>query len=870
MLKKIVHISFYLFIAGIITFSVAILYFTKQLPNHKNLKQYEPDLSTRLYSNDGKFLKEYSKEKRIFMPIEQIPPLIKNAFISAEDASFYENSGISLKSIANAAFQSAMAIFRNEGRVRGASTITQQVAKNFLLSSERTITRKIKEILIAIRLTQEFEKDKILELYLNQIFFGNHSYGIATAALNYFNKSLDEISISEAALLASLPKAPSQLDPTKGTDGVVERRNWVIERLFENHYITETEMEKAKVDPIILKKKDIKYVANGEFFSEETRKQLAKLYGENGVERDGNIVETTINPELQALADKYLKQGIEEYDLRHGFRGAISNLSGEIDFDNRWGDLINDFKIEQKFKNEWQKAIVLNIDDEQGSILIGLKKVDNVEGQNLENDVFVKLSKDDKLLIMGYIPLENTLWAKKYIDVNKIGPDIKQITDLGLKRGDVIVVEKVALANEYALRQIPNINGGLLAMNPYNGNVVAMMGGYIDSNMDFNRTTQAERQPGSTMKPFTYLAALENGFTPASIIIDEEIELSQGDDKPAYKPKNNEGEGMYYGPTTLRVGLEKSRNVTTVRLASEVGLGKIVSIIKKFGISDKPRFDFSLVLGSTESTLLKMVKAYGMIANGGKRITQNFIEKIQDRNGKIIYKADTRECKNCLVDVKLPFNEIIVPELDDDKEEITDDASAYQLTNMLVGVVRRGTAWRAKAISNAPIAAKTGTTNDGKDAWFVGYSPDLVVGVYLGFDKPEALGANEFGSNVAGPIFTNFMKDALQYYHSNIFKVPETIKLLQIDATTGYYPTPQSKDTDIVTEAFKLNDNPKKLEEDSTDKMLDELEEMNMENEMMKTPEIIINDGAKKSRISDDEVLEIDNDEDFDIIFGEE
>ncbi|MDR2526342.1 MAG: PBP1A family penicillin-binding protein [Rickettsiales bacterium] len=836
------------------------------MPNHKNLKQYEPSLMTRLYSSDGKFLKGYAKEKRLFVSVQQVPDIVKYAFISAEDDTFYTNSGISIKHTIYSAFQSFFSMLTGGDKLRGGSTITQQVAKNFLLSSEKTLIRKFREILISIRLANDFSKDEILELYLNQIYFGNHSYGVVSAALNYFNKSLDELNIQEVAMLAALPKAPSQMDPTRRTDNeyLLNRRNWIIDRMKSFDYISEEEAEKATNSPIVLRKREFQYVANGEFFSEDVRKKMDSLYGNKSVMHDGYIVMTTIDPDLQKIADEYLKQGIEEYDVRHGFRGAIDNIAGEIDFQNRWGDLINKYVVKQNYRENWKKAVVLGFDKEYNNILIGIGRV-SYSPEYVVDDMFVQRSGDDELLVMGYIPLENFKWARKYIDVDTIGREIRNIDDVGLTIGDIIVVEKMSNEYEYYLRQIPNINGGLVAINPHNGDILAMMGGYIDSQIDFNRVTQSQRQPGSAVKPFVYLTALENGYMPTSIIIDEEIVLAQGDKKLPYRPRNNEGDGIYFGPTTLRVGLEKSRNVTTVRLASEVGLKKVIDNIKKFDINQSPNVDYSTVLGSTETNLMKIVRAYSIIMNGGNNINTNTIDYIQDRYGKVIFRNDDRECQKCVVDdKKIPINDIIVPELKDNREKIVDPATAYQLTNMLVGVVQRGTGWRAKSL-NKIIGGKTGTTNDSKDAWFIGFTPDLMVGVYVGFDSPDTLGRNEYGGNVAGIIFTNFMKEALKNKHSKPFSVPKDIKLIRIDSRTGYYPNPDTEDKDVVIEAFKVDEEPINFFDDM-EKMMDEID-MNME-DYEEQPEIIINENSKKIKI--DNSAEILEDDEYDVIFKNE
>ena len=863
--KALFYSGLTIFIIGLVSLLVIIIYYSKDLPNFDKLENYKPPVMTRLYTNDGKLLNEYAKERRLFVPIEQIPDVVKNAFISAEDAAFYKHVGVNPKAILSALIDNIKSKYEGSNKVRGGSTITQQVAKNFLLTNEKTLDRKIKEAILSIRMDQNFTKDEILELYLNQIYLGNRSYGVASASLNYFNKSLDEITIEEAALLASLPKAPAKLDPTKNDQSdVLERRNWVLSRMHELGYITDSQFIESTEKPIILRERDIEQVSNGQAFSEEVRKEIVKNYGEEQLLEGGNVIITTLNPKLQALADKYFKMGIENYDRKHGFRGAIDNIYTDNTFKDNWGELINNYELKDKIRDEWQKAVVLNIDEKKERIIIGLKQIEQDEEitENVEDNEFIQVSNDDKLLITGYIPLKNLKWAKEYINVNELGPEIKSVSDVKLKIGDVIVVQQNNKnKNEYLLKQIPAVNGAMVAMNPHNGEILAMMGGYIDSQTDFNRATQAERQPGSIMKTFAYIAALENGYTPASIVIDEEIELNQGANRLPYKPKNNED--MFFGPTTLRVGLEKSRNVATVRLASDVGLSKVAEVIKRFGINKRPRRIYSIVLGSIESNLIKVVRAYSMIVNGGKEIQPTFIEKIQDREGKTIFATDKRECRNCIVDKNVDINELIIPTIVDNRKEIIDSATAYQITSMLEGVVQRGTAWRAKAIGK-PIGAKTGTTNDSNDAWFVGFTPDLVVGVYVGFDKPSTLGKNQTGSSVAAPIFVNFMKEALKDTPSTPFRVPSTVNLIRIDTKTGYYPTPYSNPNDIVLEGFKEGDKIVKFEEEITD---EDVESFMYEQEQLEGIDrpIIINNIQplvpikKDEEIEDEELSEYDN-----------
>jgi len=865
---------------------ISVLYvagrYSKTLPNHEQLEQYNPDITTRLYSVDGLLLKEYAKEKRLFVPIEQVPDLVKNAFIAAEDANFYTHPGVDFKALMSAVLFDIKAVFTGE-QLHGASTITQQVAKNFLLTKDKTFNRKIKEAILSFRITQAFSKDKVLELYLNQIYLGNRSFGIASASLNYFDKALDQLTIEESAMLAALPKAPGKIDPTRNYERAMERRNWVLKRMYEEDFIDKKEYNQAINTDIVVKERAKTEVVNADNFAEEVRKQLVAMYGEESLLTDGRVVTTTLSPRLQKIADKALKEGLETYDTRHGWRGALGNIKdGNKEFKNKWYLALDDFQIEKEFNPEWEKAVILKIDDEENRVLIGLPTIKVSEIKNLEelDQINAKIEKSNNFVFLkdeglvvrtGYIDLEELKWARTYIDVEDVGREILKPSYVKFRRGDVIVVKKLKTANVktddgkditeeyYALKQIPEVNGSVIIMDPHNGRVLAMMGGYLDSAITFNRSTQAERQPGSALKTFGYLAALENGFTPADIVMDEEIELDQGEGRPPYKPHNYSEK--FYGPTTLRVGLEKSRNVATVRMASEVGLGKVTEVIRRFGINSTPQRIYSIVLGSTETNLIKLTNAYAMIVNGGKRIKPALIERIQDKNGHTIYRRDSRPCTDCLIikDEKesrelgkniqevenFDINEMILPNIPDDREEITDSATAYQITSMLEGVVKRGTGWRAKWVGKT-LGGKTGTTNNIYDTWFIGFSPDLVVGVYVGFDEPQTLGKNETGSSVASPIFVDIMKEALKNTPSIPFRVPPTVKLVKIDRITGRYPTPMTDSKDMIFEAFKIDDKVNKADkatyDENNEEYNDYLEDINQEAEMSE---------FKKSRIEE-------------------
>ncbi len=764
--------AIFIFLLGLAGF----LFFKKNsenLPDYEQLKDYSPIITTRLYASDGSLITEYSKEKRIFVPFDLIPKHLINAFISAEDSNFYKNNGIDFVAIFRASVNNALALVKGEESLGGASTITQQVVKNFLLTREKTIERKVKEAVLAYRMTKTFSKDKILELYLNQIYLGSGAYGVAAAAQVYFDKSIDELTIEEDALLATLPKAPSKLDPRKNIEKAKWRRDWVIERMLVEGYINEEEAVKAKETPITLKIKNEEDGDNtrANFFADSVKKNLTQLYGSDNVFESGIVVRTTLDSNLQKIASKAFNDGIEEYDQKHGYRGSLK----KIDAAGVWQDDLKKFDPKKLYKETWERAVVLSLSANSATI-------------------------GTEFGAIGSIDLASVKWARKHIDTDHVGPAVKKIADV-FAIGDVILVEKGAKGDAYILRQIPEVNGAFLAMDPHTGRVLAMMGGYVDSPNQFNRATQAMRQPGSTMKTFGYVAALENGMTPATVIMDEPISLNQGFGLPPYNPTNYSGE--FYGPTTLRTGLETSRNVTTVRMADQVGLDKVVDVVKRLGVNDDPAKIYSLVLGSTETTMMRLVTAYSMMINGGKKIAPSMIEKIQDRDGVTIYRRDQRKCGECIVAEGSSGN--AMPLLDESKEQIIDPATAYQITSMMQGVVDRGTAGRARSIGKI-IGGKTGTTNNSYDSWFVGFSPDLIAGVYVGFDNPKTLGRDETGASIALPIFINFMKQALKDTPSTPFRIPNGVKFVKIDRTIGKFPTPATPKDHIFFEAFKPTD----------------------------------------------------------------
>ena len=805
----------FLFIFGLICFAIGTIavvgiftYYSFKVPKHTNLEDYQPSITSRLYSSDGILLKEYADEKRIFTSIENIPNIVKNAFISAEDKNFYKHKGIDPQAIISASIYNVFAYFNNK-QFRGGSTITQQVVKNLLLTNERTIERKIKEAILSYRITKDFSKDKVLELYLNYIYLGNNAYGVSSAALSYFNKSLNEITVEEAALLAAMPKAPGKLNPVNNYDAALSRRNWVLERMYKDGYISKNEYEKAVATPINLQKRDFNRDFNYGAYVEEVRKTLSSMYSEESLMRDGFVVSTTIEPKIQKALDEALKNGLESYDKRHGYRKALGNIAiDNPDFNNNWAEKLRDFEIKEYYRENWQRAVILEKLEDR--ITIGLLENENTENYEYDELVDVNGIKAKK----SYLLLSNIRWVIDPSLLNmtmtdeegneiKVEYKVETTDDVNLQIGDVIFVGPT-IRSGYLVKQTPQVNGGAVALDPHTGRVLGMVGGYIDSEITFNRVTQAKRQPGSVIKPFVYLTAFENGYKPTDTIMDEEIVLPQGLGVPNYRPKNFSN--TYHGLVTLRTALQNSYNVATVRLVSELGVSKVTNTIKRFGINERPKRVYSVVLGSVESHLINMARAYSMIVNGGKYIDIETIEKIQDKYGKTIYRRDERKCNNCIItDDKLKIDDIEVPFLEEDRKSISDEASTYQIISILEGVVNYGTAWRAKSIGKI-IGGKTGTSNDFRDAWFIGFSPDIVIGVYVGFDDNRSLGENETGSRAALPIFVEAAKEILKDVPSTPFRVPSNIVLRRIDSSTGKSPTLISQEKNIIFEAFKIED----------------------------------------------------------------
>ncbi len=738
-------IGFILLLSSSIAIIAVFWKYSSSIPDYSALKEYDPPVTTRVFSSDGKLLDEFSVEERLFVPIKQIPKKLIYAFISSEDKNFYEHKGIDIFSIIKAIFINIKNI-NNNRRLVGASTITQQVAKNFFLTNEVSYERKIKEAILSFRIERYLTKDEILELYLNQIYLGYSSYGVASASLNYFNKALDELTLSECAFLAALPKAPNNYHPIKKKKQAIDRRNWVLKEMYQNNYINRDEFKLSKNIDLLTFKRNQKEFYIAKDFAEEVRKFLYLKYGYEKLYENGLSVRSTVNTFYQDKAYKALKWGLEEYDRRHGWRGPIKNIAQNM-------EQIYSLKIEIPYPNSWKIGVITEITKDYLSL-------------NLRERQKIKIVND-----------KTNSWIR-----NKKSKKIKI--------GDVVFIEK---NNSYEIKQIPQVNGALVTLDPFTGKILSLVGGYDFSISEFNRATQAERQPGSAFKPFVYLAALENGFSPSTVILDAPYVVDQGPGLPKWKPSNYTKE--FYGLSTMRLGIEKSRNLMTVRLAQKIGMDKIINLTSRFNINKNIDENLSMSLGAGEVNLLDLTNGYAMIVNNGKKILPSFIDTIQDKKGKIIYKHDSRLCNNCNT---FNYENPILPKIIDNNENVIDPIIAYQMVSMLQGVVSRGTGRKIDSL-NRPLAGKTGTTNESKDAWFIGFSPTIAVGVYVGFDNPKSLGAGETGSSVAVPIFKKYMGEILENKPKTPFRIPPGVSLVKINPKTGN-PT---KEKDGIIEVFR-------------------------------------------------------------------
>ena len=774
----------------------------RDLPDYRQLAKYDPPVMTRVHAGNGALLAEYATEKRVFVPVTEMPEPLIDAFLSAEDKDFFNHPGVDAKALVRAVLTN-IANYGSGRRLIGASTITQQVAKNFLLTNEVSYTRKIKEAILAIRMERAFTKEELLALYLNEIYLGMGSYGVAAAALNYFDKSLDNLSLAEMAYLAALPKAPNNYHPKRKYKAAMARRNWVLGQMRENGYITQNEMITAQAEPITVRPRSGVDGADAPYFAEEVRRQMVDRFGDDGFYTGGLSIRTTLDPDLQSKADRAVVEGLEALDKRQGWRGALGRLEGDA--------LIEDVLAEyggNMLKNRYA-AVVTSVTPKEAKIII-------------RHD-----EQGDIRLDRGRIPFVLADWA--YPPRRQDGtrpPQIRSLTE-ALAKDDVIMVQRprhvpdrVARldgdvefdADIWALGQRPDVEGAMVVLDPHTGRVLAMVGGYNAKESEFNRATQAKRQPGSAFKPFVYLAALDSEYSPTTRINDAPLAVDQGPGQPKWKPANYTKK--FYGPSIMRQGIEQSRNLMTARLAMAIGMPKIQDYAKEFGIDDDMPPLLSMSLGAGETTLLKLTAAYGMVVNGGHEIKPSMIDRVQDRFGATVIKLDQRDCKGCnLPDIS---GDVLPPPIADNRDQVTNPASAYQMVTMMEGVISRGTGRRMGKTGFA-VAGKTGTTNDNTNAWFVGFTPDLVVGVYVGYDRPRPLGKRETGSTAAVPIFGQFIRDAMAEKPAIPFRRPEGINLFPINALSG--ERGRAGEKDVILEAFKPGQRP--LEQGERSRVID-------------------------------------------------
>ena len=741
-------ITSFILLSAISIISVLWTY-SNDLPDYKFLKSYKPPVSSKVYSGNGDLVADFSQEKRVFVPFNSIPKNVINAFLSAEDKNFFKHPGVDAKGVIRAVINNISNILSSK-RLEGASTITQQVAKNFLLTNEVSLNRKIKEAILAFRIERALSKERILELYLNQIYLGSGAYGVAAASLEYFDKSIKNLNYSEAALLAALPKAPSRYNPYRDPVVAKFRRNLVLKNLLDNNYLTSEWYEKLTKEEIILKKNKKIYLEDAQYFIEDVRKSVIETLSYDKVYKQGFNINTPIDLNLQTIATKSLRDGLIAYDKRKGWRGPLTNKI----YNSEWKKDLEKYKLENSIN--WKLAIVKKINKFSAEI----ETEDNIE---------------------GVIEYQSISWTKK--EFNKL-----------LKPGDIIYVKNLK-ENIFNLQQLPKVNGGIVVMDPFTGRVLALSGGFSFKQSEFNRATQAKRQPGSAFKPFVYALALENNFTPTSLVLDAPLVLDQGDDLKMWKPENYGKK--FYGPSTLRVGLEKSRNLMTVRIAQNLGVEKIVDFSKALKIYDNPEELLSISLGSAETTLLKLTSAYSVFVNGGKLVEPILIDRIQDSEGNTIFNNDKRKCINC---DQISYLTNDYPEIKNNYTQIFSPETAFQMTSILEGVVQRGTAKKLKDL-NLNIAGKTGTTNKNTDTWFIGFTSNVLVGVYVGSDNPTPLGKYETGSKTALPIFKSFISDSINKNDARPFKAAKGTVMMVVDPLTGQKAKFNSKNT--IIEVFK-------------------------------------------------------------------
>ncbi len=763
-----------------LTIGAVFWMYSRDLPSHEQLAQYSPKTISRIYSGEGRLIDEFAQERRIFVPIDDIPPLVKEAFVSAEDKNFYHHHGFDPRGMMGALVQAIQSRGEN---IRGASTITQQVMKNFLLSSDRSVERKIKELILATRLEQTLSKDQILELYMNEIFLGQNSFGVAAAAQTYFNKPLNDLAPHEAAMLAAMPQAPGRYHPVRARERVTERRNYVLREMWQNGYITEVTYRAEREQPL-------RSVQNGDFpafqqqlpprdyFTDEIRRQLSREFGEDEFFGGGLAIRATVDPRLQNVAARALQKALEQYDRGRGiWRGTRQTIPEDrLGSEEDWRAALADAEVPRDIAG-WYPAVVLSLG--QNDARIGIESIDEDEDGH-------------------WIPAKDVQWARKRLGDGKLGRRAQVASDL-LEVGDVVLVRQMTSDSDgsfirWTLRQVPEIEGGFMAMDVNTGRVISMQGGFSYQSSVFNRATQAQRQPGSSFKPFVYAAALDSGFTPATIIVDEPITLNtpQG----LWTPKN--ASGKFYGPTPMRTGIEQSRNLMTIRIAQDIGMDTVASYAEKFGVYDRLGLFLANSLGSQETTLYKMVAAYAMFANGGERVEPTLVDRVQDSRGRTIYRHDKRDCVDC-GQAALPAG--MSPAIRSNRERVMDAITAYQLTSMMEGVVKRGSG-RGVDLP-VPVAGKTGTTNDAKDVWFIGFTSNIVAGCYLGYDQPRTMGRNAYGGTLCVPVFNEFMREAVKEFGGTAFKVPPGGHFVNIDRFSGAILGPDAKGPNVIAEYFR-------------------------------------------------------------------
>jgi len=770
--------SMILFIAVAGAVAFVLWKVSQELPDYEVLAKYEPPVMTRIHANDGRLIAEFSRERRIYVPITAIPKRVTEAFISAEDKNFYQHGGLDIQGIIRAVVTN-MSALQSGRRMVGASTITQQVAKNFLLTNDQNVERKLKEAILAIRIERAFTKEQILELYLNEIYLGAGAYGVAAAAQTYWNKALNELTWAEAAYLATLPKAPSNYDAFKHTERAIARRNWVIDRIVENGFATQEEGEEAKAQPLGVQKRTYgPKIHASEYFAEEVRRKIIDDFGEDKLYGGGLSVRTTLDPKMQAIARKALVAGLTRYDRTHaGWRGVEKS----IDISGDWGKTLAGVPVWSDIE-PWKLAVVLEVDNSQAKV--GIRPGRDKKGKLVAERV------------TGVIPAAEVKWTRKTPTQALKPGDVVYVAPLEPKKTkDGGTEPEETVAGQWSLQQVPKVSGAIIAMDPHTGRVLAIAGGFSFAQSQFDRATQALRQPGSSFKPIIYLTALDNGYTPSSIIVDGRICVSQGRGMPPWCPKNYSGGGA--GPSTLRYGIEKSRNLMTVRLSRDMGMPVIAEYARRFGVYDNLMPALSMSLGAGETTLLRMANAYAIIANGGKKVDATFIDRIQDRYGRTVWRHDKRDCSDCDAREWTGQQE---PELTDVREQVVDPISAFQMVGIMEGVVKYGTARRMASL-NRPLAGKTGTTNDYKDAWFIGYTPDLVVGAYVGYDQPKPMGRSATGGGLAAPIVKDFLEEALVDVPPVPFRAPPGAMLVRVNHKTGL--PARRGEGNVIMEAFK-------------------------------------------------------------------